>query len=72
MQVTLAETPNSGDMEPQEVTSCNQAGSPEEGWEHQLTYKPFDSKFVLSKRSAGMEQRLKKKPTNNKSKLKPI
>lgn len=31
MQVTLAEMPNSGDTEPEEVTSCNQADPPVEG-----------------------------------------
>jgi hypothetical protein len=31
MQVTLAEMPNSGDMESEEATSCSQAGLPVEG-----------------------------------------
>lgn len=34
MQVTLAEIPNSGDMEPEETTSSSHAGPPVEGWEH--------------------------------------
>ena len=31
MRVTVAETPSSGDMEPEEAIPCSQAGLPEEG-----------------------------------------
>ena len=34
IQVTLAEMPNSGDIEAEESTSYTQAGPPVEGWGH--------------------------------------
>jgi hypothetical protein len=73
-QVTLAEMPNSGDMEPEETTSSSQTGPPVEGWGHQLTYKTLDPKLVLSQRTAGtkMEQRLKEWPTSDWPILRPI
>jgi hypothetical protein len=40
-------------MAPKEITSCSPAGTPVEGYGHQLTHKTFDSIFVLSKRNAG-------------------
>ena len=60
--MSLAERPNSWDVEPEETTSSSQTGHPVEGWGHQPTYKTFDPKLVLSKRNAGtkMEQRLNK------------
>jgi hypothetical protein len=39
MQVILGEIPSSRDMEPEEATSCNQAGLPVEGQGHQATHK---------------------------------
>jgi hypothetical protein len=35
-----------------------------EGWEHQPTYKTFDSKLLLSKRNAGTKNRAEKDWTN--------
>ena len=51
--VTLAVT-HIWDMEPEEVTSSSQAGTPVEQWRHQPTHKTFNPKFILSTRNAGM------------------
>jgi hypothetical protein len=74
MQVTLAEMPNSKNMEPEETTSSSQTGLPVEGWGYQSTYKTFDPKLLLSKRNAGtkMEQRLKEWQTSDHPNLKSI
>jgi hypothetical protein len=58
MGVTLAETPSTGDMEPEVATSCNQVGHLGGEGLH-TTHKTFGSKFVLSTRNAGtkMKQR---------------
>ena len=61
-----------GDMEPEEATSCSQAGTPVELQEHQPTHETFNLKFTLSRKNAGMEQRLGKWPTNNPPNLRPI
>jgi hypothetical protein len=70
----LAEIPNSGDKEPEEITSSSQTGSPVEGWGHQSTYKTYDPKLILSKRNAGtkMEHRLREWSTSDQTTLKPI
>jgi hypothetical protein len=49
MHVTLTESPNSWDIEPEEPTSSSQTGPAVEQWGHQPTYKSFDQKLVLSK-----------------------
>ena len=43
------------DMEPEEATSCRQAGTSVDQQGHQPTHKPFDPKFMLSARNAGTE-----------------
>ena len=70
--VTSAVTHSIGDMEPEEATSCSQAGTPVELQEHQPTHETFNLKFTLSRKNAGMEQRLGKWPTNNPPNLRPI
>jgi hypothetical protein len=75
MRVSLAVTHYTGDMEPEEVTSYIQAGTPVEPLRYQPTHKTFNPKFILSTRNAGtweMEQRLEKWPTNNQPNLRPI
>jgi hypothetical protein len=64
--VTLAEMSNSGEMEPEEPTSSRQTGPPVEVWQHQPTFKTFDSDLFLSKRNVEtkMEWRLKEWPTS--------
>ena len=59
MWVTLAEMPNSGDMEPEETTSSSQTGPPTGEWGHQPSYKTFYPKLLLSKGNSGtkMDQR---------------
>jgi hypothetical protein len=49
MGVTLSVTHSTGDMEPEEGTSCRQVGTPME-W-YQPTHKTFNSKFILSTRN---------------------
>jgi hypothetical protein len=51
--VTLAETQSSRDLEPEEATSCSQAGPWVEPLGHKLTHKTFNTKFVLSKERQG-------------------
>ena len=46
MGVTLAVTHSIGDMEPEEASSCNHAGTPVEQKGHQPTQKTFDPKFL--------------------------
>ena len=67
MQVTLVEMLNNRDLEPEETNSRNQTRPPVEKWGHQLTYKFFNSKLLLSKRNerTKMEQRLKEWPTSD-------
>jgi hypothetical protein len=40
MRVTLAEMPNSGDLEPAEAASCSQAEHPQPGGEIRLQTQP--------------------------------
>ena len=49
MEVTLAETPSSGDMESEVASFCSLPEPPVEGQGQQLTHKTFDLKCVLSK-----------------------
>ena len=53
MRVTLAETHSNGDMESEEATTCNQAGTPEDQQGLQPTHQTFDLQFVLPTRNAG-------------------
>jgi len=50
----LAETHSTGDVEPEEVTSCSQAWTPVEQFTHQPTHTTFNPKSILSTRNAGM------------------
>jgi hypothetical protein len=64
MMVTLAEISITRVWEIIEIevaTSCTQAGLPSEGGVHQPIHKPFNLKFVLPTRCAGikMEQKLR-------------
>jgi hypothetical protein len=52
-RVALAVTHSIGDMEPEEATSCRQAGMPAELKEHQPIHKTFNSQFILSTRNSG-------------------
>jgi hypothetical protein len=59
-------------MQLEEATSCSLGGP---HWRDKDTNPPTKlstQKFVLSKNNAGMEQRLKEKPTKNKPNSKPI
>jgi hypothetical protein len=62
--VTSDVSHNFGDIEPEEATSCSQAGSPEEWWRHQPTHNIFNPKFILSTSNIalGMEQGLREWP----------
>jgi hypothetical protein len=51
MGVTLAVTHCIRDKEPQGATSCSQAGTQVEQYEHQPNHKTFNPKFILSTRS---------------------
>jgi len=51
MGVTLAMTHSIGDMEPEEATSCRQAGTL---YGNKDTHKTFNLKCILSTRNAGM------------------
>jgi hypothetical protein len=55
MWMTLAEMPNSGDMDPEETTSSSQTRLTVERWGYQPTYKIFNTKLLLllSKRNSG-------------------
>lgn len=53
MGVTLAVTQSTGDMEPDEATSCSQAGTSVERWEHQPAHTTSNPKFILSTRHTG-------------------
>jgi hypothetical protein len=53
MGVTLAVTHYIEDVEPEEATSCSQAGTPGEQWRHKPTYKTFNPKCILSTSNAG-------------------
>jgi hypothetical protein len=55
MQVTLAGTHSSGNLDPEEDTSCSQTGTAMEQQRHQPTHKIFDPEFILSTGNAGME-----------------
>jgi hypothetical protein len=57
MGVTLAVTHYTGDMEPEEATSCSHAGTPVVQKRDQHTHKTFGPKFILSTRNAGMGDR---------------
>lgn len=50
--VSLIVTHNIGDMEPEEATSCSQAGFQMEQSGQQPTYKTFNPKLTLSTRNA--------------------
>jgi hypothetical protein len=66
--VTLAVTHSIENIEPEEATSCRQAGTSVDQQGHQPTHKPFDPKFIPSTRNAGWgegEQRLREWPANN-------
>ena len=52
MEVTITVPHYIGDIEPEEATSCSQAGTPAEPEGHQLTNKTFDPKFILFTRNA--------------------
>ena len=54
MGATLAVTHYIGDMEPEEATSCSQAGTPVALQRHQQSHKTFSPKFILPTRNAGM------------------
>jgi hypothetical protein len=56
----------------EEATCYSQEGFPVEGYKHQPTHKTLDPKFFLSKRNAGMEQKLNERPTNNQPNLRSI
>jgi hypothetical protein len=51
--VTFAEIPNSGEMEPEEITSSRKRVPPVEGWGSQNYLQIFDPELSLSKRNAG-------------------
>jgi hypothetical protein len=55
---TLTETHSSGDVEPEEATSCSQAGTTMERERHQLTQKTFHSNISCLQKIQGwwMEQ----------------
>ena len=53
-KVTLAVTHYTEDMEPEETTSCVQAGTPVKKQRPQPTYKTFSTKFILSTSNVGM------------------
>jgi hypothetical protein len=57
----------SGDMKTEESTSCSQAGTLLEHYEHHQIHKPLEPKFILCTINAGtkMEERLKEWPSNN-------
>jgi hypothetical protein len=65
MWVTLAELPNSGNIEHEDTTFSSYTGPSVEEREHQFTQKVFNTKILSSKRNLGtkMEQRLKEKRT---------
>ena len=69
--VTFAEIPNTGDVEPEELTSSSQIGPLVDRWGHQPTFNIFDPELFLSKRIAGpnMDQRLKELPTSDQPKF---
>ena len=52
--VALALTHYSEDMEPEEATSCSQAGTPVERQRYLPTHQTFNPKFILPTRNAGM------------------
>lgn len=57
MGVTLTVTHYTGDMEPKEATSCNQAGTPVERQRHPPMQKTFNPNFILSTRNAATRDR---------------
>jgi hypothetical protein len=61
MGLILTVTHSTGDMEPEEATSCSQAGPLVDLKRHQPTYETFNSKFIPSKgnQEQGMKQRLR-------------
>lgn len=74
MGVTLAETPNSGDIETEVAASCSLVGLLVERGGHQPIHKIFNPKLVLPTRYTGikMEQRLKVRQTNAWPNLRPL
>ena len=53
MEVTLAGTHSTGDMELSEATFCSQAGNPVKQQGHQYTHKIFYPKCILSTSDVG-------------------
>ena len=52
-RVFLAVTHYSMDIEPEETSSCSQAGTPMEPYGYQSTHKTINPKLILSTRNAG-------------------
>jgi hypothetical protein len=65
MGMTLAEMPNSGEIELEDTWSPVEAGG------HPPIFKNFDPELFLSKGNAGtkMEQRLKERPSSDRPNL---
>lgn len=60
--VTLAEMPNSEEVEPEETMSSSQTGPPVKAWGYQPTNNIFDPDQFLSKKIQDkMKQRLKER-----------
>jgi hypothetical protein len=74
MGMTLAQMPNSREMEPEETTPSRYTGAPMEGWGHPPIFRKFDPELFLSERYAGtkMEQSLKESPSSDRSNLRSI
>jgi hypothetical protein len=53
------------DMEPEEATSCIQAGTLVEPQRHQPTHKTFNPKFILSTRNLGIGEGAETEGTAN-------
>lgn len=70
----LLRLPALGDMDTEVLTCCSQEGLPVEGLGQQLIHKTLNPKYVLLTRCLGtkIEQRLRKWPTNDCPKLRPI
>ena len=64
--MTLAKTPNNGDLKPEQAISCNQVRLSKEGLGHQPSHKTLDPQFVLpiNVQMQKMKQNLWDGPTN--------